>query len=457
MRLPRLLSGISVRLTALHLGLSVLSIVAVGIIVTLTVDKILTDGMRERLRDASRALQEEYLDTGLGGTEQAIRRQTQLVGSLEYRLEDANGRHLLGDLPRVPRDSPWATTRLAQSSVPKNQGSPAEVLSFSAVLPGGELLVVGEERGSVADAKAAVETAFAFAMGAVLLFGLSGGLLLNAAVVRRVGKMADTARAVMAGDLSRRIEGAGARDELGWLATVFNHMLDQTASLIEINRHMGAALAHDLRSPLAHLLNRLEGARARAAGLNDYEAAVDGAVADVNDILATFNAILRIAEVEAGTRRASFRTLDLSATLTDVAEAYAPVAQDEGQEITVSICPGTRLEGDRELLTQLFANLIENAIRHAGSGTRLEVACEGVPGWVRVRIADNGPGIPQEHRARVLERFVRLDQSRSTEGSGLGLALCKAIVELHAGTLRLDDNEPGLRCLVEIPSVPGTS
>ena len=449
-QVSRLTGSISFRLTALHIALSVLSIVIVGTIVTLTVGTFLNDQMQDRIRDASRALQDEYLVGGLPGTEQAIRRQTQLVGSLEYRLEDGGGRLLLGDLPPVPRDRAWSTTRLPQS--PASPGQDAYVLSLAVVLPGSELLVVGEALGSVSDARSAVGSAFALAMGAVIVIGVAGGFLLNAAVVRRVSRMADTARAVMAGDLTRRIDGAAARDELGWLATVFNHMLDRIADLVELNRQIGAALAHDLRSPLTHLSNRLEAARRRATRIEDYESAVDAATADVNGILATFNAILRIAQVEAGTRRASFRRVDVSAVLSNVAEAYEVVAQDRGQAVSIAIEPGAALEGDGELLTQLFANLIENAIRHAGNGARLGIGCETLPNAVRAVVSDDGPGIPAEHRTKVLERFVRLDPSRSEQGSGLGLTLCAAIVDLHGGTLRLDSNEPGLRCVVELPS-----
>ena len=452
MRVPRLFVSISFRLTALHLGLSILSMVIVGVIVSLNVEGNLTDQMRDRLRDASRVLQDEYAVSGTRGVEQAILRQTQLVGSLEYRLEDASGRLRLGDLPKVPRDAEWATTRLSQPAVPKSQRADAAALSYAVVLPGGEFLVVGESLDSVSDARAAVQSAFALAMGAVLTIGISGGVLLNAAVVRRVSRMADTARAVMAGDLTRRIAGAEARDELGRLAAVFNHMLDQTVNLIEINRQIGAAIAHDLRSPLAHLLNRLEGVRSGATRIEDYEDAVDGAASDVHQILGTFAAILRIAQVEAGTRRASFRLIDVSDALLNVAEAFTPVAQDNGQEVSASIAPGATVEGDGELLTQLFANLIENAIRHTPPGIAIAVSAVRADGLVRIVVADDGPGIPDEHRARVLQRFVRLDESRSTQGSGLGLALCAAIVDLHGGTLRLEDNGPGLRCVVELPA-----
>lgn len=269
--------------------------------------------------------------------------------------------------------------------------------------------------------------------------------------------MADTARKVMAGDLTRRIPAQGSEDELGWLATTFNHMLDRAASLVELNRQIGSDLAHDLRSPLSHMLQRLEQARLRARHAEDYESAIDAALDDVNQVLATFNAILRIAQVEAGTRRAGFRRVDLVELVRDVAETFDPVAHDGGRTITRSGLSELSVVGDRELLTQCLVNLVENALRHTPERTTIDLRVERTDGTARIVVADDGPGIPPEDRGRVLARFARLDRSRSTPGSGLGLTLCSAIADLHDGRLSLEENAPGLRCVLEIPIGAGAA
>jgi signal transduction histidine kinase len=207
-------------------------------------------------------------------------------------------------------------------------------------------------------------------------------------------------------------------------------------------------IAHDLRTPLTRLRNTLETARRHATDFAGYETAIERAIADTDAILETFGALLRIAQIEAGARRASFAELDLSAVVETVLEVYVPAAEEKQQILSIDIAPGTRSSGDRELLMQLVANLCENAIRHSPRQTRIEVGLHATKDGSELVIADRGPGIPIEARGKVFQRFYRLESSRTTPGSGLGLSLVAAIAELHEIGIRLEDNEPGLRVVV---------
>ena len=441
---------LSFRLTSLFLGLCMLSAAIVAVIVFFDTQDNLLEQIEERIRDTSLVLQDEYASKGLAGLAEIIRRQDSVVGSLEYRLEDAGGRLIVGDLPKPPQRTGWMTLALPVGPAPAGE-TDTRVYVLAVPLAGGELLVVGEGLRRIDQARAAVLKAFGIATIVVLVITVGGGVILNGLFIRRIDRMAETARRVMAGDLTQRIPASGTSDELEWLATTLNHMLDRTAALVDLNREIGSNIAHDLRSPLAHMLQRLDRARLGAKGVEDYETAIDGAVADVNQVLATFNAILRIAEVEARTRRLGFRLLDLGELVRNIAETFGPVASDDGQEIEVAGPESLVVDGDRELLTQLLVNLVENAMRHTPAGTRITLSVEPGPGSVALVVADDGPGIPAADRAHVLERFARLDRSRSTPGSGLGLTLVGAIAELHEGTLRLEDNKPGLRCVISLP------
>jgi signal transduction histidine kinase len=229
-------------------------------------------------------------------------------------------------------------------------------------------------------------------------------------------------------------------------------VLARIETLVEGLQSTTASIAHDLRSPLFRLRQQLEAAAARPREPEADTRTLDASLIELDGVLATFSALLRIARVEAGLTDAGFATVDLSALAGDVAELYAAVAEDAGQRLEVSIAPGQRVRGDAALLRQVVANLIENALAHGGPGVRAKVAVCGGPGPVLV-VSDTGPGIPESERERVLERFYRLDRSRNTPGSGLGLALVAAVARLHNATLRLEDAAPGLSVTLVFPEV----
>jgi len=261
----------------------------------------------------------------------------------------------------------------------------------------------------------------------------------------RLDRVAAVCREIMDGQLSLRVPARASGDEIDLLAGSVNAMLDRIVGLMETLKQISVDVAHDLRTPLARLRQGLESTKFKAKTTTDYATAVDKAIGEADTILDTFSALLRIAELEAGTRRAAFKTVDLSRLFETVADAYTPPAEENGQRIVARIEPGVSVIGDANLLTQMIANLVANALRHGPSGTVVSVELSGGAHPVGV-VADNGPGIPEADRARVFQRFVRLESSRTTPGSGLGLPLCAAIAELHTVRLELKDNHPGLRC-----------
>jgi signal transduction histidine kinase len=274
---------------------------------------------------------------------------------------------------------------------------------------------------------------------------LSGGLLLSRGFLSRVDAITQTAEEIIAGKLSCRVPIRGTNDHFDRLSSTLNRMLDRINTLVESLSHISAEIAHALRTPLGHLRQKLEAVRSDAVRNNQKEKLIDAAIAESETILDTFSALLRIAQIEAATRRRGFGRVDVSLLFYTIADAYSAAAEEEGKQLVTSIEP--RLLGwcDRDLLTEMLANLVDNAIRHTPNGTRIELSLKKSGSKLIACLADSGPGIPPEDRANVFRRFYRLERSRTTPGSGLGLALVAAVAELHAIELRLEDNEPGLR------------
>ena len=274
-----------------------------------------------------------------------------------------------------------------------------------------------------------------------LALALVGGVLLAFSAERRLAEINRTTRQIMAGDLSRRAPLSGSDDEHDELAQNINAMLDQIESLLEGMRHVGDSVAHDLRGPITRLRNRLETVAAADQPNRDD---VADCVAQLEQVLATFNALLRIARVESGAYRSAFTTVDLQPIVRDVCELYQAAAEDKNVTLQAEARESVEVFGDRELLAQVLTNLVDNAVKYTPSGGVVRIALERTGDTARLRVADSGPGIPAADRSRVLQRFTRLDQARSQPGNGLGLALVNAVTLQHHGRLTLGDNEPGL-------------
>jgi signal transduction histidine kinase len=235
------------------------------------------------------------------------------------------------------------------------------------------------------------------------------------------------------------------------LAATFNRMLDRIAALMETLKQVSNDIAHDMRTPLTRLRQKLETGLAQPG---ERGQALESALTDLDAILETFAALLRIAQIQSGARRAAFRPTDLSAVAQTVVEAFSPSAEDARQTLTLEATGPVLIEGDPELLTQMLVNLVENALRHAGAGSRIRVRVSNNGSGAQLTVIDDGPGVPAAERERLFDRFYRLERSRSTPGSGLGLALVSAVAELHGAEVKLADANPGLEACVTFPRPP---
>jgi signal transduction histidine kinase len=344
-----------------------------------------------------------------------------------------------------------ARTALGWSSLGKPQpgGEAESIRVLTTVLADGHRLVVGNVDEQSEELQHTVLAGFAWAFAGVVALGVIGGYGLGRDVHRRLATMTAAAEAIIDGDLARRIPEQGSDDDLDRVAAAFNRMLDRIASLMTSLRQVSDDIAHDLRTPLTRLRQKLEASLALetpAARAN----AVNSALEDVDAILETFAGLLRIAQIEGGARRAAFQTVDMAALARTVVEAFAPSAEDAGQSLSLAASGPLMVEGDPELLTQLLVNLVDNALRHAGPKAKIEVGAQRRGADIVVSVSDNGPGVPESEHGRVFDRFYRLEQNRSTPGSGLGLALVAAIARLHGARVSLADARPGLQVRVAL-------
>ena len=257
-----------------------------------------------------------------------------------------------------------------------------------------------------------------------------GGLFVSRGFLSRTDAIVRTCQAIMGGNLTMRVPVRGTHDELDRLSQTINAMLDRIAGLMENLRQVTNDIAHDLRTPVTHLRHRLEHARLHAGQPADYDKALEAAIATSDEILALFAALLRIAQIEGGARRAGFAVVELSEMLSHLRDMFGPVADDAKHTLVLRVSGATTIRGDRELLVQLFSNLIENAIVHTPPGTRIEMALQKDENSTQVGISDNGPGVPEEEHAKLFQPLYRREASRSQPGHGLGLALVQAIAEL---------------------------
>lgn len=446
-RLPRVLRTASFKLIALYALLFALSVAALGGFVFFMTRSALESQMAARISAEVASLQAEGRDSGLDQLAKVINGRQRGLSALDYALIGPDGTRRAGDLPEPNSRRGWI--EIQSYEMPNDEDGPETLMALVVALPDGSVLAVGDDLGRITEVEEAVLSAFGWALGGTVLLGLVGGLVLSAGFLRRLDSVTRTAEAIMDGNLALRVPVRGTDDDFDRLASALNRMLDRIGTLLDSLQQVSSDIAHDLRMPLSHLRQRLEITRLSAATLQDYEVAVDAAIEETNSILDTFSAILRIAQIEAGTRRAGFKEVSLGAIATSVVEAFAPSAEEQGKALVAAMPDRGEVRGDQELLTQMMANLVENAIRHTPAGTKIGVEVKDRPSGVTLTVADDGPGVPEEQRPFIFRRFYRLERSRATPGNGLGLSLVAAVAELHGATIGIEDNGPGLRMTID--------
>jgi signal transduction histidine kinase len=322
-------------------------------------------------------------------------------------------------------------------------------------LPGGFRLLVGrdlEEREHLYDI---VIAAGRWSIAVVVVLGLAGGFFVARRILTRVDAMTETTRVIMEGDLSGRLPVAGTGDELDRLALNLNAMLARIETLMAGLKEVSDNIAHDLKTPLTRLRNRCEEALRGSRNEDEIRAALEATIEESAGLIRTFDALLMIARAESGQARDDMVEFDAAEIAAGVGELYEPLAEEKGIVLEVDASSPVPVRGNRELVSQALANLVDNAIKYAtradDSAARIEVKAVTEGDRVLLTVTDSGPGIPEPMREKVLERFVRLEESRSLPGSGLGLSLAAAVARLHGGALRLEDNAPGLRAVIDLP------
>ena len=420
---------------------------ALGAFVYLSIRHEILSDFDERIIEETDALKSAFAHGGRERLADILKARGSSGGGFAYGLESPEGKPLAGELRSQTAGGAragWTETLESDEDEPP-EAKPEVVRALATPLSDGSTLIVGDERRRLDEILHRVLSAFGWAIAATLALGVLGGLWLSAQFLSRIDAMRLAAQGIMAGDWTRRIPISRVDDDLSALARAFNRLFDRIEKLLLANKHMSADIAHDLRKPLASVLRRLEAARGEDDGLPAQRAAIDGALSDIEDVLETFNALLRISQVEAGARRAAFRPIDLAEVAREVVEAFQPAAEEEGKRLIARLDTALPMSGDKELLTQMIANLLDNALTHTPKTARIEVAGQRTPEGVRLTVSDDGPGVPPEDLQAIFQRFYRAKAARQTSGSGLGLSLVAAIAELHGLACQASDNRPGLR------------
>jgi signal transduction histidine kinase len=406
-------------------------------------------------------LAEQYREGGIRRLVLVVDSRSHRPGSSLYLVTTAAGEALAGNVGSLPPglldNAGWTETDYRRLDEVEGPEHSALVRVFQ--LPGGFRVLVGrdlEERERLYDI---VISAGWWSIALVVVLGLAGGFFVTRRVLNRVDAMTETTRKIMDGDLTGRLPIAGTGDELDRLAGNLNVMLERIEALMHGLKEVSDNIAHDLKTPLTRLRNRCEEALRMAKGEADYRAALERTIEESDRLMRTFNALLMIARAESGHAREDMTDFDAAEIARGIGELYEPLADVKGLALKVEAPTPTPVHGNRELISQALANLVDNAIKYGKpdtsgvGGAKPEIMIRALSDGDRVmlQVSDGGAGVPETDRARVIERFVRLEQSRSESGSGLGLSLAAAVARLHGGELKLEDNQPGLRTLLLLP------
>jgi signal transduction histidine kinase len=389
---------------------------------------------------------------GFGEAGEVVKREAasrRVIGSI-LLLVGRDGTFVAGNVADVPSFRGWRTLKEAELTRVSG-GSDPEDSYYALWTPVSHgMLLVGASDRDLRQVKSTLLGGLLWELAALVILATASGGLVARRAQMQIDAISSALAAVANGKLEQRVARGYSRGDLDRVAEQINGTLDQLQRLIERVDQSSSDIAHDLKRPIGRLRQKLDVALRTATNVAEFRREIDASLEELDVIVETFEALLRIAQIEAGARRERFRPVDLKSLLTEVTEIYRPVVDDAGGTLAVDLSErgDATVNGDSELLIQLFANLIENAIRHCPAGAAIRVALEEGQAGRRVVVADNGPGIPEEERGNVFHRLYRLEKSRSTPGSGLGLSLVAAIADLHGAKITLGDNHPGL--LVQI-------
>jgi signal transduction histidine kinase len=451
-RTPDLFHSAGFRFAMVYAALLALSAAALALYLWWATAGLLDRQTEAAIRADAQGLSERWDEGGLPALVLTIRERLDqnIDDDAIYLLVDSKMQPLAGNLRGWPEPvrRPDALYELAVTRA----GAPALAQVQRYELPGGYHLLIGRDVQARAKLRQLLTDALAWGLVVVAVMALAGAFIVRSLFRRTLANVSATALAISGGDFSRRVRVSGRGDEFDQLAETINDMLDRIGRLMEGVRQVSNAIAHDLRTPITRARARLEDAALHAETPDELHAAIERATGDLDGIVAVFQALLRISEIEAGSRRSAFTSLNLAAVLADVAELYEPLAEEKGLHLTLDASTSLPAHGDTEMLRQAISNLVDNAVKFSPAGSEVRLSASISPSWLEITVADQGPGIPPEDRSRAVERFFRGETARSTPGAGLGLALVHAVAQLHGGTLRLEDAHPGLRATLSLPA-----
>jgi signal transduction histidine kinase len=457
--LGKLLRTTAFKLTLVYLLVFALFAASLLGYFALNTRRLINEQITTTVQGEIRGLTEQYEQGGLRRLVTSVELRSRRPGSNLYLVTTPSGEGLAGNVgalqPGVLDHPGWLETSYLRLDSPNGADRRALV---DVVQLGGFHLLVGRDLDERERLYNIITNAGRWSFAVVVVLGLAGGFFVSRRVLSRIDAMTGTAQTIMAGDLSGRLPVAGSGDELDRLADNVNAMLDRIVALMRGLTEVSDNIAHDLKTPLTRLRNRCEQALRNSTTEKDYRAALESTIEESDGLIRTFDALLMIARAESGHARDNMMEFDAGEVARDVGELYEPLAEDKGLALKVEAAAPAPVRGNRELVGQALANLVDNAIKYAGANGKLN----GAPAEILVKAAndgdrimltveDRGPGIPEADRDRVVERFVRLDQSRSEPGLGLGLSLASAVARLHGGELKLEDNHPGLKSIIDLP------
>ncbi|MFC0283071.1 ATP-binding protein [Camelimonas abortus] len=473
--------GKLVRTTAFKLSLGYLAafVVMAALVlgyVTQSARDLLIEQTRTTIAAETAGLAEQYRIGGVRRLVLAVDRRTRLPGASLYLLTTFAGERLAGNVGELPAgvldEEGSRIISYRRDDRHEDRQIEGRALVQVYVLPGGFRLLVGRDLEEQERLRQVMWRAAGVSLTLITVLGCLGGWFITRRVLKRVDEMSQTAKTIMAGDLAGRLPVTGTGDELDRLAMHLNEMLERISELMNGLKEVSDNIAHDLKTPLTRLRNHAEEALRGARAPEDYQAALGAVIEEADNLIKVFNALLMIARLEAGGQpQESMAEFDAAEVARSVIELYEPVAEDLGFTVSVDLPERLPLYGSRELLGQALANLIDNAFKYAapaggeaGEGRdpsagrpQLAVAARRTAQGVEISVSDNGPGIPEAQRGQVVQRFVRLEGARSRPGFGLGLSLVAAVARLHGGRLRIEDNRPGLRVVLELPGKGATA
>jgi signal transduction histidine kinase len=456
--LGKLVRSTAFRLTLIYLAVFAVFAASLLVYFALNTGRLITGQITETVDTEIRGLNEQYNIGGLRRLLIIVENRSRRPGSFLYLVTNPAGEAVAGNVGLLQPgalDRPgWSEA--AYRRLEDQEGAEHQALVRVVQLASGFRVLVGrdlEERDRMRDI---IVAAAKWSIALVVVLGLAGGFFVTRRVLRRFDAVTAKTQTIMAGDLSGRLPVAGTGDELDRLADNLNAMLDRIEALMRGMKEVSDNIAHDLKTPLTRLRNRAESALRTANNENEYRAALESTIEESDGLIRTFNALLMIAHAESGQSRDNMTVFDAAEIAHGVAELYEPVAEEKGLSLTVDAPGPAPVKGNRELLSQVMANLIDNAIKYGKCGSpeatpEVRVALREENGKVLISVADRGPGIAEVDRGRVTDRFVRLESSRSEPGSGLGLSLASAVAHLHGGELRFEDNAPGLKAVIALP------